>query len=944
MLPALALAAAVCAAALGGEEGGDGKAGAGRKEGEPGYITELVFLGRMEEAGRLSAGMLERQGDDPEGANGGDLYFYVQGLVGSGKLEEADRFSAEAAKRYPDAPMVRVTRLSVLRALGREKEVYDETGWFFNFYNRKLCGKKDADPVALSCVAEAVQHENTDSAKQAFGILTKVVNEGRPEFMPARYWLAGLATERYHWEYAAKALDDLLKQDPGHTYARLMRAELLIARGRYDAAESDVEEVIKRAEGTAEAYAIRAEIAYAEEDMEALAADVGRALERNPLSLRALALKAAMATEEGKGYAREEELAARYGKRQAEFYHMLAKAVARRRRLQEALDLERKAIRVDARYQPAYYEAGVSLLRQGEEKKSYEVLKQSYKLNPFNLWAYNMLQMLDRRFVADEMADVEGGAFVIRLPKEEAAVYGPLMKRLCEEMIPEYEGKYKVKLKGPAELNGRLLLAVMPDHDDFSVRSVGTPNLGALGVCFGQTVTIPSPRDYRARMGEVNWRVVMRHETSHAYTLQLSDYRVPRWLTEGMAMHDEGLPEYEWDKMLAYARHGGEDISLTALNRYFGRPEGRRDVELAYAVSYFATWWIMRKWGEDVPYKMTVAYGKHGIGAHEEVMKEVVGISVEEFEKGLKEELEKYVDREVPLLPPVSEKMLDEAAERLKGKATDLEALTTLVRGLYANGDVEKADALLEKALEAHPGDPVLAAMRAQRHLDEKDPEAAAKLLAGSVKKAEKARFWNLFLAGIAEYQAGRPRKAAKLLEAAERKCPHCIGDANPARASLRLVLAKALAADGKEKEAIEALKREMAHTNTSLEAAKYLEELARGRGDVAARLTGLDRIADVDPFDGGARLRRSEALLAAERREEAFEEARAASVLEEDSPRSLAAMVHAGAAMGKAIPKETAEAALSAYRRLAATAPADRALEDHRKDLETFKERANGE
>ena len=38
-----------------------------------------------------------------------------------------------------------------------------------------------------------------------------------------------------------------------------------------------------------------------------------------------------------------------------------------------------------------------------------------------------------------------------------------------------YEKKYKFKLKGPVQVE------VYPDHEDFAVRTMGLPGLGALG-------------------------------------------------------------------------------------------------------------------------------------------------------------------------------------------------------------------------------------------------------------------------------------------------------------------------------------------------------------------------------------------------------------------------------------------------------------------------------
>ena len=110
------------------------------------------------------------------------------------------------------------------------------------------------------------------------------------------------------------------------------------------------------------------------------------------------------------------------------------------------------------------------------------------------------------------------------------------------------------------------------------------------------------------------------------------------------------------------------------------------------------------------------------------------------------------------------------------------------------------------------------------------------------------------------------------------------------------------------------------------------------------AETAALIATADVDPFDAAARLERSVVLLLMKQPAGAFIEARAASVLNEDSTEALAAMVAAAAAMGQAVDAATARLALSAYRTLAARDPGNPALVRHAPDMETFKEKLDGE
>ena len=576
-------------------------------------------------------------------------------------------------------------------------------------------------------------------------------------------------------------------------------------------------------------------------------------------------------------------------------------------------------------------------------QKAYEVLKRSFALNPFNIWAFNMLQMLDRRFKPGEMRDIEDKKFVVRVPEAESKIYGDMIDALYKDMIPEYEAQYRTTVRGPDETGGRLLVEVLMDHNDFSVRSVGLPNLDALGVCFGRIVTMPSPRDLKARLGDVNWRIVLRHETSHAFTLQLSDFRIPRWLTEGIAMYDEGLPEYQWDTMLAYAHHNGEDVSLAGLNKYFGRPEGRRDVELAYSISYLAVGWISREWGANAPYKLALAYKKYGISAHLEAIHEALNMDLGNFDSRLRAELKRYVEEEVPLLPPVSEKALEEATKALQLHPTDQDALTTLIRGLMASGQVREGDELLKRALSLYSHDPILLAIKAQRLLDAGKNEEAWTTIEPTVKVVEKARFWNTFIAGIASAGMGEDKRAVELLTAAEKKCPHYIDANNPGKMPLRVLLAKSLSKLGRNKEAIVFLDKELALSTSNIAAAKMLDEVAKLEGDNEKRLTALNRMVDIDPFDAATRLTRFGVLMSLGKAEEAFIEARAASVLEEENNVALEDMVKAAVGMGGKIGRDAAKEALEASRKLAAADPKNAVLARYAKEIGTLKEKADG-
>ena len=98
-------------------------------------------------------------------------------------------------------------------------------------------------------------------------------------------------------------------------------------------------------------------------------------------------------------------------------------------------------------------------------------------------------------------------------------------RRWCE--------KYGVTLTEP------VIVEIFPQQKEFAVRTFGLPGAdGLLGVCFGRVVTANSP----ASQGEhpANWEAVLWHEFCHVVTLSKTRNKMPRWLSEGISVYEEG--------------------------------------------------------------------------------------------------------------------------------------------------------------------------------------------------------------------------------------------------------------------------------------------------------------------------------------------------------------------------------------------------------------------
>ena len=144
--------------------------------------------------------------------------------------------------------------------------------------------------------------------------------------------------------------------------------------------------------------------------------------------------------------------------------------------------------------------------------------------------------------------------------------------------IATYEKKYKMKLDAPVQVE------VYPDHEDFAVRTMGMPGLGALGVTFGYVVAMDSPSGRKP--GTFHWASTMWHEMSHVFVLATTNHRVPRWFTEGLAVHEETAAAPDWgdrlDPHVIAAIKDKKLLPVAELDRGFIHPTYPMQVIVSY--------------------------------------------------------------------------------------------------------------------------------------------------------------------------------------------------------------------------------------------------------------------------------------------------------------------------------------------------------------------------
>jgi tetratricopeptide (TPR) repeat protein len=317
---------------------------------------------------------------------------------------------------------------------------------------------------------------------------------------------------------------------------------------------------------------------------------LARALAANPASAEAFAYTAAIEYVAGNSAAYDAAAAKALAVNPAYggLYRVVASQAASNYRYDDAVALARKAVALEPDSPAAHADLGLHLLRVGDESGARRSLETAFRADAYDLVTYNLLEMLDK---LDAFESIDAGGVTVRLDPDEAPALRYYAVPLVKEAMAQMSRRYGFNPQGP------ILVEIFPVHDDFAVRTLGLPGLlGALGACFGRVVTLDSPR---ARPpGSFNWQATLWHEMAHVFTMQLSGYRVPRWLTEGISVYEEGLRRPEWarDSELAFAKAWADKkvLTLAELNTGFTRPD---TIELAYFQASLVVALIARQHG-----------------------------------------------------------------------------------------------------------------------------------------------------------------------------------------------------------------------------------------------------------------------------------------------------------------------------------------------------------
>jgi len=635
-------------------------------------------------------------------ANAGSLA--LSNSLGEMLLLLGDRAGAERAFRRAgaaasDSLRARFNLGVVLLERGQSEAASREFDRFIDVYN----GASSLTSEELTLVASAVRYlsrDNYELAHDAVRAFDEAIAKD-PGNLEPRLLLGELFLERYDGTQSLEMLDEVIAANPNHPEALLALARAEHFNGSPKAMEL-VERSLDVNPNLVAARVFRSVLLLQLEDFEAAATEIDRALEVNPNSLEALSVRAALEYLRGDRTSFEATVAHVLGlnARYADLYNTVAEVSARNRLYADAAEFARQATTLDPRSWRGHALLGINLLRAGRMAEGRASLEAAFDGNPFDVWTKNTLDLLD---TMEEYPVTDSRRFRFAIDGEESELLALYLEELAEEAYERLAQRYGYRPATPIRIE------VFTNHADFSVRTVGLVGLGALGVSFGPVIAMDSPSAQES--GTFNWGSTFWHELAHTFHLGLSEHRVPRWFTEGLAVYEERQARPGWGDdvtpsfLAALSRDRLVDVS--ELNNGFMRPSYPEQLIHSYYQASLVCELIVERHGARALLDMLHGY-RRGLDTPE-VFRTVLGVEVRDFDRTFDRYLRERFAGPLASLRHLAERgdsahaAPEELAARADEAPDDFVLQLTKGRTLLQAGNVEEAIAYLERARSLFP-------------------------------------------------------------------------------------------------------------------------------------------------------------------------------------------------------------------------------------------------
>ena len=408
--------------------------------------------------------------------------------------------------------------------------------------------------------------------------------------------------------------------------------------------------------------------------------------------------------------------------------HEIGKKLSSKYLFAEGAAHQRQALEFSKDYLQAKTQLAQDLLRLGQEEEGWRLAEEAHKADGYDVTTYNLLTLHDS---LKKYTTIDRNGFLLRMTRDEAALYGDEAIDLLTEARELFSAKYDTQIEGP------VIVEIFPEKKDFAVRTFGIPGGdGYMGVCFGKLITANSPKSLIGF--QQNWQSLLWHEYCHVITLQKTLNKMPRWFSEGISVYEERLRHSSWGEQMTpeYREFilGGEMTPIERLSMAFIVPKSPEHMQFAYYQSSLVVEYLVKHFGE-----VCISNILHDLGQGV-----FINIAIEqhaaplakleagfaEFATGLAKAFAAEADLAQP--SPLEVNPLDKNAivDWLEANPNNIWALNTTCANLVEEEKFLEAIPLLERSIRLHPrqrgsGSPYGMLARAHRELGQAEDELA---------------------------------------------------------------------------------------------------------------------------------------------------------------------------------------------------------------------------
>ncbi len=561
------------------------------------------------------------------------------------------------------------------------------------------------------------------------------VLQRNPNYADARVGLAAAYLYRFELHKAEQEVKKALAINPNHPQALLQKAYFAVDDYRFSEAKELATKALTINPRSREAQAYLAAAQYLLDNRTEYEATCKKLLEQDPS----------------------------YG----ELYHIVANLVALLRRYEEARTICEKSIELDPSNWSAMTSLGKYCFNSGHEEAGHKHLQTAQDNDPFRYaWRLNMLEVADffSKFVSHKSP-----RFDVKIHVDEAPVLKGYLIGILEDAYTKLTEKYQFEPENPT------VVEMFPHQNDFAVRTVGFEGIqGVLGACFGRVMTLNSPQALPP--GSFVWARTSWHEFAHVLTLQLSSYRVPRWLTEGLSVYEEGQANPVWardqDFDLINAYENEQIIKVLDLNSAFRSPR----ILMAYYQSGLLCGYLADTYGFDKIIDMLKAYGE-GFST-ERVFPSVFGRRVDEIDADFLAHIESRLSK-FKVQPIYDRGSLEKFRSRTQDDPEDFDATIHLAAAYLQHGNSIDFGHYFSRAMKLNPTHRLIDYWKGEESFRKGKFAEAERAFLSAEKKGVDEFFLHQRLAILADNR-GKKDEAIARYKLARINFPAYLGPKNP--------------------------------------------------------------------------------------------------------------------------------------------------------------------